>query len=98
MESNTAPHFLVGLQDFPDIHIETMCSGSMTQEVFFSFAQHFISSLPEDHGPVIIFLNGHASQWSDPALHYLMKKKVFPSILASHTSIWSQPNDGGVNK
>ena len=23
---------------------------------------------------------------------------MFPFILASHTSIWSQPNDGGVNK
>jgi len=23
---------------------------------------------------------------------------VFPFILASHTSIWLQPNDGGVNK
>jgi len=61
----------------------------MMQEVFFSFAQHFISSLPEDHGPVILFLDGHASQWSIPALCYLMKNKVFPFFLAGHTSIWS---------
>jgi len=27
-----------------------------------------------------------------------MTNKVFPFILTTHTSIWSQPNDGGVNK
>jgi len=68
------------------------------QEVFYTFAQHFVSSLPADHGSVILFLDGHASRWSVPALFYLMKNKVFPFILASHTSIWSQPNDGVINK
>jgi len=96
--SNTAPWFLVGLEDVPDIHVETTSSGSMTQEVFYSFAQHFVSSLPMDHGSVILFLDGHASRWSVPAICYLMKNQVFPFFLASHTSIWSQPNDGGVNK
>jgi len=89
---------LDGLTDIPDIRVETTCNGSMTQEVFYTFAQHFVSSLPADHGSVILFLDGHASRWSVPVLHYLMKNKVFPFILASHTSIWSQPNDGGVNK
>jgi len=59
--SNTAPRFLVGLEDVPDIHIETTSSGSMTQEVFYSSVQHFVSSLPMDHGSVILFLDGHAS-------------------------------------
>jgi len=31
-------------------------------------------------------------------LCYLMKKTVFSFFLASHTNIWSQPSDGGVNK
>ncbi len=96
--SSTAPRFLVGLDDLPDIRVETTMSGSMTQEVFFSFAQHFISSLPSDHGAVILFLDGHGSRWSVPALRYLMRNQVYPFFLASHTSIWSQPNDGGVNK
>ena len=70
----------------------------MTQEVFYYYAQHFVCSLPENHGATILFLDGHASCWSVPALQYLLKNHVYPFILASHTSIWSQPNDGGVNK
>jgi len=69
----------------------------MTQEVFYAYAQHFVESLPDDHGTNILFLDGHASHWSVPALCFLMKNQVFP-FFASHTSIWSQPNDGGVNK
>ncbi len=80
-----APRFLEGLADLQDIRVETTGSGSM-------------SSLPENHGATILFLDGHASRWSVPALRYLLKNRVFPFILASHTSIWSQPNDGGVNK
>jgi len=70
----------------------------MTQEVFYYYAQHFVRSLPENHGPAILFLDGHASRWSVPALRYLLKNHVYAFFLASHTSIWSQPNDGGVNK
>jgi len=89
---------LASLSDLPDIQIETTSSRSMTQEVFYSYAKHFVLSLPAEHGPVILFLDGHGSRWSVPALRYLMRNKVFPFFLASHTSIWSQPNDGGVNK
>ena len=67
-ESTTAPRFLAGLSDLPDIRIETTSSGSMTQEVFYAYAKHFVSSLPAEHGPVILFLDGHGSRWSVPAL------------------------------
>jgi len=70
----------------------------MTQEVFYAYAQHKVLSLPENHGANILFLDGHTSHWSVPALCYLLKNRVYPFFLASHTSIWSQPNDGGVNK
>ena len=70
----------------------------MTQEMFFLFAEHFISSLPENSGPVILLLDGHGSRWSVPALQLLMSHNVYPFFIASHTSIWAQPNDAGVNK
>jgi len=62
------------------------------------YAKHFVSALPQNHGPVILFLDGHSSQWNHHALQYFQDNKVFPFFLASHTSIWSQPNDAGVNK
>ena len=70
----------------------------MTQEVFFVYAKHFVNVLPPNHGPVILFLDGHASRWNSHALQYFMDNKVYPFFLASHTSIWAQPNDAGVNK
>ena len=66
--SMTAPRFLEGLADLQDIRVETTGSGSMTQEVFYYYAQHFVRSLPENHGVTILFLDGHASHWSVPAL------------------------------
>jgi len=96
-ETTTAPQWTVGI-DVPDIAVETTGSGSMTQEVFMVYANHFVSNLQPDHGPVILFLDGHGSRWNKHALLYLMRNNVFPFILASHTSIWSQPNDAGVNK
>jgi len=62
------------------------------------YVNHFVLNLQPDHGPVILFLDGHGSRWNKHALLYLMRNNVFPFILASHTSIWSQPNDAGVNK
>jgi len=59
----------------------------MTQEVFYYYAQHFIHSLPENHGPAILFLDGHASCWSVPSLWYLLKNHVYAFFLASHMSI-----------
>ena len=82
--------------------LTTSSSGSMTQENFYFYAKHFISNLPSDQGkkklPVVLFLDGHASRWNVAALRLLMNNNVYPFFLPSHTSIWSQPNDCGVNK
>ncbi len=94
----TSERWTVELENIPDIRVQTTNSGSMTQEVFFVYAKHFVEALPSEHGPVILFLDGHGSRWNQEALQFLMQNRVFPFILASHTSIWSQPNDAGVNK
>ena len=82
--------------------VATTSSGSMTQVTFYKFAQHFVDSLPNDQGrgkkPVILFLDGHVSRWSIAALRHLQYNNVYCFFLPSHTSIWSQPNDCGVNK
>ena len=78
--------------------VATTYSGSMTQEVFYLFAEHFIKSLPKDHGPVILLLDGHGSRWSVQALKLLWDNGVYCFFIASHTSIWAQPNDAGTNK
>jgi len=70
----------------------------MTQEVFLTHAKHFVELLPTDHEPVILFLDGHASRWNKYALKYFMDHRVYTFFLASHMSIWAQPNDTGVNK
>ena len=70
----------------------------MTQEIFYDFCKHFVTSLPEQHEPVVLFLDGHASRWNTQALRYLYENKVFVFFFASHTSIWAQPNDCGLNK
>jgi hypothetical protein len=49
-----SPRFLEGIDD-PEMMVLSTYSGSMTQEAFFHFLEHFIESLPKDHGPVIIF-------------------------------------------
>jgi hypothetical protein len=53
--------------------------------------------MPADHGPKILFLDGHGSRWNRQTLLLLMKNKVLPFFFASHTSIWALPNDGGTN-
>jgi len=97
-DTNTSPRFTVELDNIPDVLVETTSSGSMTQEVFMVYAKHFVKSLPSGHGPVFLFMDGHASRWNNFALKYLTDNRVFTFFLASHTSIWSQPNDAGVNK
>jgi len=97
-ETAISPRWTVGIDNAPDVSVQTTSSGSMTQEVFMIYAKHFVSTLPPSHGPVILFLDGHGSCWNKYALKFLMDNKVFPFILASHTSIWLQPNDAGVNK
>jgi hypothetical protein len=96
-EANVANKFLNGL-DLPDGLVRTSKSGSMTQEIFYDYCQHFCGSLPEHHEPVILFLDGHASRWNTQALKYLHDNNVFLFFFASHTSIWAQPNDCGLNK
>jgi len=39
----------------PDIAMEMTGSGSMTQEIFMVYVNHFVSNLQLDHGPVILF-------------------------------------------
>ena len=70
----------------------------MTQETFLEHAKHFVSNLPDDHGPVFLTLDGHVSRWNVRALNYLMKNQVLCFFLLSHTSMWSQPNDVGSMK
>jgi len=97
-ETITSQRWTVELQDIPDILVETTSSESMTQEVFMAYARHFVSNLPPDHGPVFLFLDGHGSRWNKYALKYFLENNMYSFILASHTSIWSQPNDARVNK
>jgi hypothetical protein len=69
----------------------------MTQEIFYNYAKHFVANLAQDHGPQILLLDGHASRWLKAALLYLIDNKVWPFFIASHTSIWAQPNDCRTN-
>jgi hypothetical protein len=83
--------------EVPEIKVLTTRNGSMTQETFDDYAIHLVDSLPGEHGPKILFLDGHGSRWKRQTLLFLMKNKIFPFFFASHTSIWAQPNDGGPN-
>ena len=85
----TSERWTIGLKNLPDILVQMTASGSMTQEVFMMYARHFVESLLPGHGPVILFLDGHASRWNHHALKFFMDNKVFNFFLASHTSIWS---------
>jgi hypothetical protein len=96
-ESHVADKFKRGM-DMPEMMVRTSRSGSMTQEIFYDYCRHFVASLPEDHEPVTLFLDGHASRWNKQALKYLYDNNVFVFFFASHTSIWAQPNDCGLNK
>ena len=76
-------------------------SGSMTKDRFPAFCRHFVQHLPEGQGkggsPVILVFDGHASRWNYAGLKYLLDNNVFCLCLPGHTSIWSQPQDGGPN-
>jgi hypothetical protein len=95
-EHHVSDRFNAGI-DVPEIKVLTTRNGSMTQETFGDYAKHLVSSLPEDHGPKILFLDGHASRWNTQTLLFLIENKIYPFFFASHTSIWAQPNDGGPN-
>ena len=97
LSNNVSPQFKAGIDD-PSILVTSTSSGSMTQETFYFYCEHFVASLENNHLPVLLLLDGHGSHLSVPALEYLMRNDVFPFFIASHTSIWAQPNDAGVNK
>ena len=96
-DANVKSRFVEGM-DLPGVLVRTSKKGSMTQEIFYDFCEHFVGSLPEEHDPVVLFLDGHASRWNTQALKYLDDHNVFVFFFASHTSIWAQPNDCGLNK
>ena len=81
------------------LNVNTTSSESMTQSVFFDYCLHFVQSLPDHQGkgkfPCILILDGHVSSWNVAALRFLIMNNVYPFSLASHTTIWSQPNDNG---
>jgi hypothetical protein len=97
MNDIVALRFLKGVDPGLGIKVATTHSGSMTQEVFYKFAQHCVANLPVNHAPVLLLLDGHGSRWSLQALQVLMENKVYPFFIASHTSIWAKPNDCGMN-
>lgn len=47
--------------------------------------------------PVFLFLDGHASRWTLAGFAKLRKNNVYVICVPSHTTIWSQPNDNGIN-
>ena len=81
--------------------VRTTQNGSMTQGTMKAFVQHFVRHLPPSQGkgkePLFLFLEGHVSRWETNSLLYLIQNNVFPFFLASHTSVWAQPNDNGPN-
>jgi len=83
----------------PEVTVVSNTAGSSTQETFYHYCQHFVSSVipAGKRAPIILLLDGHASCWNTQALHLLMSNHIFPFFLPSHTSIWSQLNDTGIN-
>jgi len=60
-ETGTSLQWSITLNNIPDVKVETTNSGSMTQEVFMTYAKHFVELLPMEHEPVMLFLDRHAS-------------------------------------
>lgn len=81
--------------------VRTSTNGSITKDLFFDWAIHFVKNLPRHQGkdgePVYLILDGHVSRLNIRAMNYLFENNVICFFLASHTSIWSQPNDNGPN-
>ena len=83
------------------IEVAVSESGSMTRALFYDWCLHFVKHLKPDQGkggkPVFLVLDGHTSRWSYEGLMYLKQNNVYVICLPSHSSIFSQPNDAGVN-
>ena len=86
--------------NYTETGIKILCTknGSMERGVFREYAKHFVSQLPSGYGKegemCYLFLDGHSSRWDLKALKYFEDNNVCVICLPSHTSIWSQPNDG----
>ena len=76
--------------------------GSMEQDIFFDFTEHFVKHLAPDQGKGkkahLLMLDSHASRWTVQGLVNLMSNNVWPIFIPSHTSHISQSNDNGCNK
>jgi len=83
----------------PEVTVVSNTSRSSTQKTFYHYCQHFVSSVipVTKREPIILFLDEHASCWNTQALCLLMSNHIFPFFLPLYTSIWSQPNDAGIN-
>jgi len=94
----TRQRFLDGMS-LPEVTVVSNTSGLSIQETFYHYCKHFVSSvLPvAKREPIILLLDGHASCWNTQALLLLMRNCIFPFFLPSHTSIWLQLNDAGIN-
>ena len=73
----------------------------MEKKEFVRFIFHFVKHLPPGQGkggkPVLLTLDGHASRWCPLAMEYARENNVHIWCIASHTSVWCQPNDVGPN-
>ena len=57
-ETSTSLQWSIALDNIPDVKVETTNSSSITQEVFLTYAKHFVELLPTDHETVILFWMG----------------------------------------
>ena len=58
-EDRVAPRFSDAFKKSPEVKILTSHSGSMTQETFFMYVNHFLDARPKNCGPIILLLDGH---------------------------------------
>ena len=96
-----SPKIVSNLAEVPGVGVARTKNGSMERFLFVKYAHHFVKHLPAGYGKngkaVCLTLDGHTSRWCPVALRYLKDNNVFVWCLASHTSMWTQPNDMGVN-
>jgi len=69
MPLQTRQRFQDGMA-LPEVTVVLNSAGSLTQETFFHYCQHFVASvlLASKRDPIILFLDGHASRWNTQAL------------------------------
>ena len=70
---------------------------SKPSSIIVCFVKHLLDGQEKGDESLFLFLDCHSSRWDVSSLLYLMDNNVFPFFLPSHTSIWTQPNDNGVN-